>query len=126
MGLMALSVFIGGGFRVWMFDTRLSVMDWWRPALWTVVAVAIPPPPTGTGLFVRLPFPSWPAQSSPQPFFAARARKCASTSGVRSTPGLTALNTPSRRSTDAKSRMKLDCVSENARCEAGRKKRAIA
>jgi hypothetical protein len=41
MGLIALSVAIGGGFRVWMFDTRLSVMDWWRPALWSVVAVAI-------------------------------------------------------------------------------------
>lgn len=41
MGLIALSVAIGGGFRVWMFDARLSVMDWWRPALWSVVAVAI-------------------------------------------------------------------------------------
>src|SRR5689334_6950483 len=41
MALIAISVFIGGGFRVWVFEYRISVMDWWRPALWGLVAIAI-------------------------------------------------------------------------------------
>ena len=32
---------IGGGFRVWVFDSRISVMDWWRPALFSLVAIAL-------------------------------------------------------------------------------------
>ena len=36
MALIALSVVIGGGFRIWVFDSRLSVTGWWRPALWSV------------------------------------------------------------------------------------------
>lgn len=39
--LIALSVAIGGGFRVWVFDSRISVMDWWRPALWSLGAIAL-------------------------------------------------------------------------------------
>ena len=35
MALVAISVVIGGGFRVWVFDNRVSVTDWWRPALWS-------------------------------------------------------------------------------------------
>lgn len=41
MALIALSVAIGGGFRVWVFDSRISVLDWWRPALWSLVAVGV-------------------------------------------------------------------------------------
>ena len=41
MALVAISVAIGGGFRIWIFDSRLSVTDWWRPALWSVMAIAI-------------------------------------------------------------------------------------
>ena len=33
MALVAISVAIGGGFRIWIFDSRLSVTAWWRPAL---------------------------------------------------------------------------------------------
>jgi len=39
MALVAISVAIGGGFRVW--DGRLSVTSWWRPALIGVLAIAI-------------------------------------------------------------------------------------
>lgn len=41
MALIALSVAIGGGFRIWVFDSRLSVTGWWRPALWSVIAIAV-------------------------------------------------------------------------------------
>lgn len=41
MALVAISVAVGGGFRVWIFETRLSVTDWWRPALWSVLVIAI-------------------------------------------------------------------------------------
>lgn len=41
MALVAISVVLGGGFRVWVFDSRLSVTDWWRPALWSVLAIGI-------------------------------------------------------------------------------------
>jgi hypothetical protein len=41
MALVAISVAIGGGFRIWIFDSRLSVTDWLRPALWSAVAIAI-------------------------------------------------------------------------------------
>jgi hypothetical protein len=41
MALVAVSVVIGGGFRVWVFDNRVSVTDWWRPALWSAMAIAI-------------------------------------------------------------------------------------
>jgi hypothetical protein len=37
--IVALSVAISGGFRI--FGARLSVTDWWRPALWSVVALVI-------------------------------------------------------------------------------------
>lgn len=39
MALIAISVAIGGGFRIW--DGRLSVTSWWRPALIGVLAIAI-------------------------------------------------------------------------------------
>ena len=41
MALTAISVAIGGGFRVWIFDFRLSVTDGWRPALWCLGALAL-------------------------------------------------------------------------------------
>lgn len=41
MALVAISVVLGGGFRVWVFDHRLSVTEWWRPALWSVLAIGI-------------------------------------------------------------------------------------
>ena len=39
MAIVALSVAISGGFRILIFDTRLSVTEWWRPALWSALAV---------------------------------------------------------------------------------------
>ena len=33
LGLVALSVLMFGGFRIWLFETRLSVTAWWRPAV---------------------------------------------------------------------------------------------
>jgi hypothetical protein len=41
MAIVALSVFIAGGFRLVFFGMRLSVTDWWRPALWSAVALVI-------------------------------------------------------------------------------------
>jgi hypothetical protein len=41
MALIALSVLIGGGFRIWVFESRLSVTGWWRPALWSLGALAL-------------------------------------------------------------------------------------
>jgi len=41
IGLVALSVLLFGGFRIWVFETRLSVMAWWRPALATLLLVGI-------------------------------------------------------------------------------------
>ena len=41
MALVAISVAIGGGFRIWVFDSRLSVTDWLRPALWSAIAIAL-------------------------------------------------------------------------------------
>src|SRR5688572_12538454 len=41
MALVAISVVLGGGFRVWVYDNRVSVTDWWRPAMWSVVALAL-------------------------------------------------------------------------------------
>ncbi len=41
MAIVALSVLIGGGFRVPVFGSRLSVTEWWRPALWSVIAMAV-------------------------------------------------------------------------------------
>jgi hypothetical protein len=41
MALVAISVAISGGFRIWIFDSRLSVTAWWRPALLAVTAIAI-------------------------------------------------------------------------------------
>lgn len=41
MAIIALSVIIGGGFRVTVFEVRLSVTDWWRPALWSAVAMIV-------------------------------------------------------------------------------------
>lgn len=41
MALIAISVAISGGFRIWIFDLRLSVTDWMRPAIWSLVAIAI-------------------------------------------------------------------------------------
>lgn len=41
MALVAISVLIGGGFRIWVFEIRLSVTDWWRPAMWSAIAIAV-------------------------------------------------------------------------------------
>jgi Mannosyltransferase (PIG-V) len=41
MALIAVSVALSGGFRIWIFDFRLSVTDWMRPAIWSLVAIAI-------------------------------------------------------------------------------------
>lgn len=41
MAILAISVAITGGFRIVVFDLRISVTDWWRPALWSLVALAI-------------------------------------------------------------------------------------
>lgn len=41
MALTALSVLISGGFRLTNFGIRLSVTDWWRPAIWSGLAVLI-------------------------------------------------------------------------------------
>jgi hypothetical protein len=41
MALIAISVSISGGFRIWIFDFRLSVTDWMRPALWSAIAIGI-------------------------------------------------------------------------------------
>ena len=41
MAIVALSVAVFGGFRISVFDTRLSVTDWWRPALWSALAMII-------------------------------------------------------------------------------------
>jgi hypothetical protein len=41
MALLAISVAVAGGFRVWVFESRVSVTGWWRPALWAAIAFAI-------------------------------------------------------------------------------------
>jgi hypothetical protein len=41
MAILAISVAITGGFRIVVFDLRISVTGWWRPALWSLVALAI-------------------------------------------------------------------------------------
>ena len=41
MAILALSVLVAGGFRISVFGGRLSVTDWWRPALWSLVAMGI-------------------------------------------------------------------------------------
>jgi hypothetical protein len=41
MALVAVSVAVGGGFRIWIFEVRLSVTDWVRPALLSAIAIAI-------------------------------------------------------------------------------------
>jgi hypothetical protein len=39
MAILALTIAIIGGFRINILGARLSVTDWWRPALWFAVAV---------------------------------------------------------------------------------------
>lgn len=39
MAILAISVAVAGGFRILVFGLRLSVTDWWRPALWFALAV---------------------------------------------------------------------------------------
>lgn len=41
MALIAISVAISGGFRIWIFEVRLSVTDWTRPALLSAIAIAV-------------------------------------------------------------------------------------
>ena len=41
MAILAISVAVTGGFRTAVFDIRISVTDWWRPALWSLVALAL-------------------------------------------------------------------------------------
>lgn len=58
MAIVALAVIIGGGFRVTVFDVRLSVTDWWRPALWSAVAMIV-----RHAMVRRLPLPQRVAQA---------------------------------------------------------------
>ena len=39
MAILVLSVAVTGGFR--LFDARISVTDWWRPAIWLAVIVIV-------------------------------------------------------------------------------------
>jgi mannosyltransferase PIG-V len=39
--VLALSVLLFGGFRVMVAGTRVSVTDWWRPALWSLALMAL-------------------------------------------------------------------------------------
>ncbi len=41
MAIVALSVLLAGGFRLNLFGVRLSVTDWWRPALWSGLALLV-------------------------------------------------------------------------------------
>jgi hypothetical protein len=41
LAIVALAVFIGGGFRSTIFGVRLSVTDWWRPAAASVLLLGI-------------------------------------------------------------------------------------
>lgn len=41
MAILAISVAVTGGFRTAVFDIRISVTDWWRPAVWSLVALAL-------------------------------------------------------------------------------------
>src|SRR5689334_24480623 len=41
MALIAISVAVTGGFRLFAFDLRLSVTDWIRPALLSAIAIGI-------------------------------------------------------------------------------------
>jgi hypothetical protein len=41
MAVLALSVLVAGGFRISVFGVRISVTDWWRPALWSFLAMGI-------------------------------------------------------------------------------------
>ncbi len=41
MVVVAISVLIAGGFRVVIFGGRVSVTDWWRPALWAAAAMLL-------------------------------------------------------------------------------------
>ena len=38
---LAVSVLLFGGFRVMVGGTRVSVTDWWRPALWSLALMAV-------------------------------------------------------------------------------------
>jgi len=40
MAILAVSVAVTGGFRILDFGARLSITDWWRPALWCAIALA--------------------------------------------------------------------------------------
>lgn len=41
MAILAVSVAVFGGFRLFLFESRVSVTDWWRPAVWSLVALAL-------------------------------------------------------------------------------------
>jgi hypothetical protein len=41
MALLLASVVIAGGFRLSVFGVRVSMSEWWRPALWCVLALAL-------------------------------------------------------------------------------------
>lgn len=41
MAILTIAVVLGGGFRVTVLGLRLSMMEWWRPALWAAVAIAV-------------------------------------------------------------------------------------
>ena len=41
MAILVISVAVTGGFRITIFDARLSMTDWWRPALYSAVALII-------------------------------------------------------------------------------------
>lgn len=41
MAILVISVAVTGGFRITIFDARLSMTDWWRPALYSAVALIV-------------------------------------------------------------------------------------
>jgi hypothetical protein len=41
MAILTLSVAIAGGFRIVVFDARISMIDWWRPAVWSALALIV-------------------------------------------------------------------------------------
>jgi hypothetical protein len=41
LAIVAVSVVVAGGFRLTIFGGRLSVTDWWRPALWSVAVMVL-------------------------------------------------------------------------------------
>lgn len=41
LAILTVSIFFGGGFRRTVLGVRVSLMDWWRPALWCLAALGL-------------------------------------------------------------------------------------